>query len=578
MTTTFESVPGLRIDLIHKLNAIYSEPKGMKIADQLEALADKYAKLVRKREDWVSERDIMLITYGDSIRESGKNPLLSLQQFLSENCQDILSAVHILPFYPYSSDDGFSVIDYRTVNPELGDWEDIRRLEQHFDLMFDGVINHISQHSDWFKKYLQGDPKYREYFIEADPNEDYSKVTRPRALPLLTEFETANGIKHLWTTFSDDQIDLNFSNEQVLIEIMDLLLYYAANGARFIRLDAIGFMWKKKGTTCMHLEETHLLIQVMRSVLDAVAPGTILITETNVPHRDNISYFGNGYNEAQLVYQFPLPPLTLHTLQTGNSGKLLEWADSLEPTTESTTYFNFLASHDGIGVRPVEGLLSKAEVQAMADKVQAHGGFVSYKDNGDGTKSPYELNINYLDALSHPDDDQRLKVKRFIAAQSILLSVIGVPGVYIHSLLGSQNDLKGVEETGRYRSINREKLDREALETQLNGDTLRNKVFSQMKELIQARREQAAFHPNAGQEVIRFDDRLFSIKRTSAAGEELLALVNVTGESVETALPAALLGWEEHADVIDILKNAAFKGNETRTIEPYQVMWIKKLS
>lgn len=568
--------PVLGDDILAKVNSIYGETKGQAIAEQLNALIQQYASIEASRESWVSERDVMLITYGDSIREPGKNPLLSLKEFLNDHCQEMLSAVHILPFYPYSSDDGFSVIDYRAVDPDLGEWKDVHGLAEHFDIMFDGVINHISQHSEWFQSYLKGEPKYAQYFIEADPNEDYSKVTRPRALPLLTEFETASGKKHLWTTFSDDQIDLNFHNEQVFIEIMDLLLFYAANGARFIRLDAIGFMWKKSGTTCMHLEETHLLIQVMRGVLDAVMPGTILITETNVPHKDNISYFGDGYNEAHMVYQFPLPPLTLHALQTGNSRKILEWADSLEPTTESTSYFNFLASHDGIGVRPVEGILSTEEVQAMADTIQAHGGFVSYRDNGDGTKSPYELNINYLDALSHPDDAEELKVKRFMAAQGILLSVIGIPGIYIHSLLGSQNDLKGVEKTGRYRSINREKLDRHIVEQQLTGDTLRSKVFQRFKQLLAVRREQPAFHPNAGQEVLMLDDRLFSIKRIAKNGEHIVVLINITNEEIEISSSSSQLGWEAGAKVHDLLSGDVIDADKAIKLAPYQVMWLKK--
>ncbi|MDF2958463.1 MAG: sugar phosphorylase [Paenibacillus sp.] len=566
--------------LYNKLAFVYGEQKAASILSRIEDMISRFkAMSVTPKEDWVSERDVMLITYGDSIQQDGQAPIQTLNQFAREHFQDLLSAIHLLPFYPYSSDDGFSVIDYREVNPQVGTWSGVEELARQFDLMFDGVINHISQHSSWFNEYLAGNPRYAGYFVEADPEADYSKVTRPRALPLLTKFQTEAGEKHLWTTFSDDQIDLNYENENVLLDILDILLMYASRGARFIRLDAIGFMWKRLGTSCIHLEETHNIVQIIREVLDAASPGTIIITETNVPHKDNIGYFGNGYNEAHMVYQFPLPPLTLHTISTGNSKKILEWAQTLEPTTEKTSFFNFLASHDGIGVRPVEGILTKEEVQALAARVQDHGGFVSYKDNGDGTKSPYELNINYLDALSHPNDPLPLKVKRFMAANGILLSVIGVPGIYIHSLLGSRNDLAGVEETGRYRSINREQLKLHVLEEELRQpDSLRHQVLSSFRSLLGIRRSEPAFHPNAKQKVISFDDRLFTLVRTADDGEQLFVVINVSGEHVRVPLPVSLLGWGSGESLTELIGNKTFMASTTYelNLEPYQIMWIKR--
>ncbi|MEQ6376314.1 sugar phosphorylase [Bacillaceae bacterium S4-13-56] len=564
-------------EILEKLTFVYGNEKAQRINSQIEKLKDKYIEKETFNNKWIDEKDIMVITYGDSIKEDGKTPLQTLDEFLVTHAKEEISAVHILPFYPYSSDDGFSVIDYKEVNPELGNWDDIKRLSNHFDLMFDAVINHISQHSEWFQEYVKGNPEYENYFIEADPNADYSKVTRPRALPLLTKFETSKGPKYIWTTFSDDQIDINFENEKVFLEILELLIMYAKTGARFIRLDAIGFMWKKLGSNCIHLEETHKIIQIYRKVLDEVVPGTILITETNVPHQDNISYFGNGYNEAQMVYQFPLPPLTLFSFHNGNATQLLKWADSLEPTSEQTTFFNFLASHDGIGVRPVEGILTVEEVQGMLEKVTENGGFVSYKDNGDGTKSPYELNINYLEALSSVNDSNETKVARLIAAQSILLSMMGVPGIYIHSLLGSGNDLKGVEETGRYRSINREKLNRTQLEEELKQpESVRSLIFSQFKKMISLRKSQKAFHPNALQEVLFLDERLFSIKRTSLdEQEEVVVLINVSNETVFIQESVRIEKGKNLTDLVSGKKVENKDGIINIEIVPYQVLWLK---
>ncbi|WLR61334.1 sugar phosphorylase [Guptibacillus hwajinpoensis] len=559
--------------IYNKLERLYGEQRALSVTSEVMELINSYKrKQIEPDKKWVDEKDIMMITYGDSIKEEGEVPLRTLREFLSEHLTNEINAVHILPFYPYTSDDGFSVKDYKTINEKLGNWDDIQALSNQTDLMFDAVINHISSESNWFKEYLKGNEAYQDYFIEADPEADYSKVTRPRALPLLTKVETNNGEKHIWTTFSEDQIDLNYESDRVLLEVLDILLTYVERGARFLRLDAIGFMWKKLGTTSIHLEETHMLVQVMREVLEEAAPGTIVITETNVPHKDNISYFGDGSNEAHLVYQFPLPPLTLHSFQTGDASELTKWAQSLEATTETTTYFNFLASHDGIGVRPVEGILSASEVQRMADKVQKNGGYVSYKNNGDGTKSPYELNINYLDAISNNGESNEKKAKRFIAAQSVLLSLMGVPGIYVHSLLGSQNDQSGVDETGRYRSINREKLTRSTLEDELQKEgSLRNLVFNDLKKLIRTRKSNKAFHPNASQQVLEMDHRIFSVVRTNEqTGDRVVAITNVSDDTI--TLKREILDSYFDSTAFDLISKC--KISSDMTLSPYEVLWV----
>ncbi|WP_371069433.1 alpha-amylase family glycosyl hydrolase [Sediminibacillus sp. JSM 1682029] len=561
-----------------KLQSIYEQQDAAYLLTNIQRLLDEYESTIptqNRKHEFVSEKDTILITYGDTIKEDGKAPLQSLHEFLNGHVKDTVSGVHVLPFYPFSSDDGFSVIDYFSVDSKLGSWDEVEILSDDYELMFDAVINHISAKSDWFQEYLKGNPAYQDFFIEADPEADYSKVTRPRALPLLTKFETANGPKYIWTTFSEDQIDLNYKNPDLVLKIIELLLFYIAKGAKLIRLDAIGFLWKEMGTSCIHLDQTHRMIQLFRHIVETIAPDTILITETNVPHKDNISYFGNGYNEARMVYQFPLPPLTLHTFLTGDASHLADWASSLEETTEETTFFNFLASHDGIGVRPVEGILTDEEVEGMIDQVQSHGGYVSYKDNGDGTKSPYELNINYFDALSHPDDELEKKVKRFAAAQSVLLSVTGVPGIYIHSMLGSQNDQEGVEATGRYRSINREKLNRSKLEKELaDPSSIRSQVLDNLKQLIKIRTAERAFHPNSPQQVLKLNNHVFSIVRTNKdnAEEKVFVLINVSDNQQSLILDS---GSQTARDLISGKTYRPQTDKLSVSLEPYQVIWLK---
>jgi len=526
-----------RAQIEKSLRFIYKdEALAVKLADDIERQFSKYLKDTMKGVE-LSEKDSVLITYGDTLQDGKRPPLQVMATFLKEYVGDAVDAVHLLPMYPYTSDDGFSVTDYREINPDLGTWNDIDKLRDSYHLMFDAVINHISKSSEWFQKYLKCEQPYKDYFITTDPDTDYSTVIRPRTQPLLTPFKTAEGIKHVWTTFSEDQIDLNFKNPDVLIEVIDILLAYSHSGAKFIRLDAIGFMWKEDGTSCMHLPETHEIIKLCKTILDVYAPGTFLITETNVPHKDNISYFGDGTDEAKLVYQFPLPPLVMYSLLKGNAEALARWADALELPSKEVTFFNFLSSHDGIGVRPVEGILSGKEIQFLADSALKHGGEISYKDNGDGTRSPYELNINYQDALAGPDESDDIRIRRFLAAQTILLSMQGVPGIYIHSLLGSRNDYYGKTVSGIARRINREKLDINILTAQLRKNTNRKKIFDEVIRRLNIRKQYSGFAPSSGQEIVMEDRRVFYIvRRDFEKNQTIHVLINVSAESVTMPL------------------------------------------
>ncbi|MEM7333259.1 MAG: sugar phosphorylase, partial [Chloroflexota bacterium] len=489
---------------------VYGEEPAQTIVEKIEALIDEFRPEIVPPSQFFTEQDVILITYGDMVSAEGERPLATLHTFLNHHAKEIVNTVHILPFYPYSSDDGFSVIDYTQVNPDFGNWDDIKRLRQDFKLMFDAVINHISQKSEWFQAFLEDEAPYREYFTVVDPHEDLTAVFRPRTLPLLTPAQTPSGLKHVWTTFSADQIDLNYESVDLLLEILRVLLIYVQNGADLIRLDAIGFMWKEIGTRCLHLPQTHTLIQLMRLVLEEVAPATSLVTETNVPHEENISYFGNGRNEAQMVYNFSLPPLTLHAFHTGNATILSDWARTLAPPSDTTTFFNFCASHDGIGVTPARGILSEHDIQAMAHHIERLGGFVSYKTNSNGTQAAYELNMNYYDALKNPDiaEDTQICINRFLTSQAIMLALRGVPGIYFHSLFGSLSWFEGVRQTQHNRTINRQKLTKAQLETEIKNGR-RYAIFSGYSAFLKARKKCTAFHPNAQQTVLALHPAVF---------------------------------------------------------------------
>ncbi len=561
-----------------KLTLIYGEKRSKKIIIEIEKLLKKYSKNIsfqNKKKTFLDEKDIILITYGDSITEANKKPLKTLYKFIDKYLTEQINIVHILPFYPYSSDDGFSVIDYKKVNPALGDWKDIEDIQQKIDLMLDLIVNHISSKSIWFKEYLKGNPEYDNYFISVDKDTDMSSVVRARAHPLLTKFKRKGEEIYLWTTFSSDQIDLNYANEKVLIEVIDVILFYASKKARIIRLDAIGHTWKKLGTSCINLKEIHDIIQLVRTFLNEIYPDVLLITETNVPHQENIGYFGNGYNEAQLIYQFALPLLVLHTFYTGDASRLLEWASKIQDISDQTTFFNVLATHDGLGVVPVTNILTDQEITDMVNDVREKGGYISYKIVKDGTEKPYEMNITYYSAIADPKNSDELNIKKFIASQAIILSLMGIPGIYIHSLFGTKNYLKGVEKTGQKRTINRKKLPYDKLNEDLaNSNSREHKIFTEFMRLIHKRKSEKAFHPNGKQEVLFLKRELFSLLRTSPDGKErIIALHNITDNIQELCLIKNQynLNKKQYYDII----SEKIIDIEKISLTPYQIMWLK---
>lgn len=514
-----------------------------------------------------NENDIALITYGDSILKSGEIPLNTLKSFSNQKLNGLINIIHILPFFPFSSDDGFSVIDFEQVNPELGNWNHVDDISKDFKLMADLVINHTSSKSEWFQNFLKGAGEGLNYFIEESPEKDLSQVTRPRSTPLLTKYNTSRGEKYVWTTFSDDQIDLNFSNPDVLLRFLKILYKYIKHGSKIIRLDAIAFLWKEIGTTCLHLKQTHEVVKLLRDFTEWVSPGTIILTETNVPNKENLSYFGNN-DEAHMVYQFSLPPLLLHALNSSNSSYLTEWASSLPKISPTCTFFNFTSSHDGIGVRPLEGLLPDSEKNLLYDDIKKSGGLISMKRNTDGSESPYELNITYFDALKRTrNGEDGLQEKRFVCSQAVMLAMKGLPAFYIHSLLASPNYTAGVKETGRSRTINRQKLNLDTLIQELETDTSRARVFNELCKLIKIRKEHKAFHPSANQEIINLGSSVFAFIRNAEHGNSILCINNVSSNEVKLNLPEKLQLFKT-----DLISNQIFRDHID--MKPYQTLWL----
>ncbi|WP_323752027.1 alpha-amylase family glycosyl hydrolase [Marinobacter sp.] len=572
MTQTLES------RLVAMLDVVYPALDCEFLADQLLAAMDLQpdAEAPSPQQHRWSESDVALITYADTVQCPHEKPLVTLKRFLDGCLREVVTAVHILPFFPYSSDDGFAVMDYLAVNESHGSWEDVEAIGHDYKLMADLVINHMSVRSRWFENFRKRVGPGKDYFVEGNPKDDLSQVVRPRTSPLLNPVQTDDGERYVWCTFSEDQVDLNFANPEVLIEFVNIIRYYLERGVVIFRLDAVAFLWKEPGTPCIHLQQTHELIKILRLLIEHHSPDAVVITETNVPNRENLTYFGNG-NEAHAIYNFSLPPLLINTLVTGNCRHLKTWLMSMPPAQLGTTYLNFIASHDGIGLRPTDGLLEEEEKQRLINTLESFGGRVSYRRTADGRDQPYELNIALWDALKGTAEGgaDHWQLQRFLCAHTVMLALEGIPAFYIHSLLATGNDYERVEHTGRLRSINRGHWQLDELEAIL-ADPLSHQaqVYQELCRLIDIRRAQPAFHPNATQFTLHLGLQLFGFWRQSQRREQsIFCIHNISADAQQVALSDInLISTDQWTDLISGQSIDDLGG--VITLKPYECVWL----
>lgn len=581
MTPSNEQLKHVYDTVLYHLETIYQTESP---AQPLPAIAEEIIQIMRLDKEYQSpvpyqnnwdEKDLVLITYGNTIQQAGEAPLITLHRFLDKYVKDTVNSIHILPFSPYCSDDGFAVKDYYQVNAELGGWDDIESIANNYRLMADLVINHGSSSSEWFQNFIKGEGKGHDYYYTTAPDAPVNQVVRPRTSSLLRETKTADGTKYVWCTFSHTQVDFDFRNPEVLKEFMRIIRFYLDKGIRIFRLDAVAFLWKNLGTNCLNLPETHEVVRLIRNLIEHAHPDTVLITETNIPNRENLSYFGNA-NEAHCIYNFSLPPLLVNTMVTGNCSYLKQWLMSMPPAQNGTAYFNFIASHDGIGLRPAEGLLSDGEINSLINTMSQFGGQISWRAGDNDIKKPYEINISLFDALQGTTDGKDdWNVGRYICAHAIMLGLEGIPGIYIHSLLATSNDVEKREQTDQNRSINRHEWQYADLQSQLaNINSQHSVVSSQLKSLIQLRKAQPAFHPNATQFTLHLGEKLFGFWRQSIDRKQSVFCINNISISPQTVRVSELnLIITDHWR--DLISGVVFdEATQVFTLDPYQTLWI----
>jgi sucrose phosphorylase len=581
--------------MFRRLRFLYGEARAAAHMPELERIlkvhhAHKPSRIINAEKaldpaERFTEKDFIMITYGDLVKGDGPSPLATLHRFVNEINRGAINTLHILPFFPYSSDRGFAVVDFRRVDPRLGTWEDIEGIGRHYDLMFDGVLNHCSSRSEMFREYLNANPLYEDFFIGYDSPDDLtpdqrSKIFRPRTSDILTEYPTLTGVKYVWTTFSEDQIDLNFRNPQVLTQVIASLLLYVRRGADILRLDAVTYIWAEPGTECVHLPQTHEIVKLLRDVMDLVAPRVALLTETNVPHEDNISYFGDGYDQAHMVYNFSLPPLVLHTFYTENSTAISHWAQNLKSPSPLTTFFNILDTHDGIGLLGVKGILANEEIDHIIERAKANGSYISYKMTGAGNNEPYEINSTWWSAVNGDDnrEDTAFQVKRYLASRSISLVLQGVPGIYTHGATGTGNDPDIVRRTGHNRDINRQEIDSRLVARDLKDPKSKVSLIRRHgSKLNLARTKHRAFHPRGQQRVFMSSPAIFTVLRISPEGDQhILTMTNVTSRPARIEISLSDLGVEaaHWQDLMGRKKWIASGDKLAGELDPYDVVWL----
>ena len=568
--------------LVNHLNVIYPDRNHDTLAEKIIAAfwpESGTKKIVESplpgRKMW-SEATTILITYGDTFVKKGEKPLKTLQHFLKTHLKKFIRCVHILPFFPFSSDAGFAVTDYEAVRKELGTWDDVNEIGKDFRLMSDIVINHASARGSWFQSYVAGNEKYyKDFFVTASPKDNLSLVVRPRPSPLLTAFNTKNGLKHLWCTFGSDQIDLNFANPNVLIEFVKIMRLYLDNNVRIFRMDAVAFLWKEIGTSCIHLPQTHEIIRLFRTLTDFYKEDVLIITETNVPNHENLTYFGNQ-NEAHIIYNFTLPPLLIQALLTGNGYYLKKWMIDMPPIKDGCAYLNFVAGHDGIGLRPVTGILMEDTLQEMIRTIRSFGGEISMRTDEDGKQKPYEMNISLYDALKGTvSGEDGLQRERFLASQTIMMALEGIPAFYIHSLLATPNDYDKFKKSTHKRCINRHQWDMDLLSSRLEDPKSdQSYIFNELKRLIEIRMAQKCFHPNATQFTLQLPDEFFGFWRQSLDRKQrTFCITNLTDKNL--TLPLHYLNLYSGVKWVDLLTKQNCKNRDQEAIfKPYQSMWI----
>lgn len=435
------------------------------------------------------KNQVQLITYPDSLG----GDLKTLNQVLLNHFSDIFKGgVHILPPFPSSGDRGFAPLTYLEIEPSFGDWEDIRKIGENFDVLVDLMVNHISRQSAYFQDFLQKGRKseYADLFITLDKlwedgqpvQEDIDKMFLRRPLPYSTfTIEQTGEEEKVWTTFGktdpSEQIDLDIKSEKVKRLLTDFFVNFKEQNIKIVRLDAVGYVIKKLGTSCFFVEpEIYEFLDWVMELADSL--DIELLPEVH-------SHYSIQYKLAEhgcWIYDFILPYRILDTLINKSSDELLDYLKN-RPHKQ----FTMLDCHDGIPVKPdMDDLIDTKEARKLVDVCLQRGSnlslILSDEHKAEDGFDVHQIRCSYYSVLNCDDD-------AYLAARAIQFFAPGVPQVYYVGLLAGENDVENVQKTGEGREINRHNFSLEEIEKSLGKE-----VVQRLLELIRFRNEYDAFN------------------------------------------------------------------------------------
>ena len=554
-------------------HSLHSKIEIDQYSKEITQIIKKFNKKNKKKNKLISEKTSIIICYGDSVFDSKQKYLIKgFQNFYQKRLKNYFNTVHFLPFYPSSSDSGFAVKDHYKIDSRIGTWSNISNFAKKNDVMADIVINHSSARGLWFRNFLKDKKPGKNYFLTVNTKFNTSKVVRPRDHELLKKINIFKKTEYLWRTFSPDQLDLNFKNPVVLLRFIKIMINLVNHGVTIFRLDAIAYLWKESGTKCINLKQTHEIIKLFRLICSLLNVKTILVTETNLPEKENLSYFGKK-DEANWIYNFSLSPLLIHAFLFENSSYLSRWSKQLPSTKLGNNYLNFIASHDGIGMRPAEGILNKKSTRDLLIRLKKNGSKFSYRKIKGKSKKVYEANITVFNALkkSNIDKEGKFYFERYISAHAIMISFEGVPAVYFNSLFGTSNDEAKYIITGNNRDINRYRWNQKHILNQLKNSKSKQSIFyKSLTNLLSIRTKQKAFHPNASRTTLNMGSKIFCFQRKSIDKKQsIICLTNLSSKAQYLTLNKKLRSWKNLINQkLYILPNKRLK------LEPFQTVWL----
>ena len=562
----------IRSKLVNIYKTIFSKKDINYFENKIIQLINNFNKKNPKKKKSISEKTTLVICYGDSVYSEKKKSIRVFQSFFQKKLKNYFNTIHFLPFYPSSSDSGFAVKDHYKIEKRIGNWSDIKKISKSSHVMADIVINHSSARGLWFKNFLKKKRPGKDYFLTVNSKFNTSKVVRPRDHKLLKKIDIFGKSDFLWRTFSADQIDLDFKNPSVLLRFIKIMVHLVSNGVTIFRLDAIAYLWKKNGTNCINLKQTHEIVKLFRLISNLLNVETIIITETNLPEKENLSYFGKN-DEANWIYNFSLPPLLIHAFLFENSSYLNKWSKNLPNTKNDNCYLNFIASHDGIGIRPTEGLLNKKTLNNFLDRLKKNGSKFSYRKVQNKAKKVYEANITVFDALKKSDYDPKGKffLERYVAAHAIMISFEGIPAIYFNSMFGTSNDEAKFIITGNNRDVNRYRWNFKNITNKLKNNKSKQNIFYQnICNLLNIRRKQKAFHPNALRINLNFGKKVYAFKRVSIDKKQtILCITNLSSKIQKTEISQKYLKMKNL-----INSKIQIEDRKFLVLRPFETIWL----